>query len=97
MPRKYVGIFRTLCNPNIFGTLVYSKPWHIQNQRYTENSDIFRTEVYSEPWDNQNPRQTQNPVKDLWRSIAQKLLTAIVVFTNYNSFCNMSLSRSLLF
>ena len=97
MPRKYTGILRTLCNPTIFRILVYSRPWHIQNQRHTQNPGIFRTEVYSEPWDTQNQRQIQNPVKHLRWSIVEKLLTAIVVFANYNYFCNISFSHSLHF
>ena len=80
MARKYSGILRTLYNPSIFRTLVYSKPWHIQNP------DIFRTEVYSEPWDTQNLTKIQNPIKHLQWSVVQKLLTAIVAFSNYNYF-----------
>ena len=37
MFRKYSGILRALCNPSIFRTLVYSKPWD------TENSIQIRT------------------------------------------------------
>ena len=58
MPRKYSGTLRTLCNPGIFRTLVYSKPWHIQNQKHMQNPGIFRTEVYSEPKVNSEPCQT---------------------------------------
>ena len=85
MPRKYSRLLRTLCNPSIFRTLAYSKPWHMQNP------DIFRTEVYSEPWDTQNSTQIQR-----W-SLVQKILTAIVVFAIYKYFCNISFSSSLLF
>ena len=91
MNRKYSGILGILCNPSIFRTMVYSKRWHIQNP------DIFRTKVYSEPWDTQNLTQIQNLAKHLRWSIVQKLLTAIVVFANYNHFCNISFSSSLLF
>ena len=45
----------------------------------------------------QNARQIQNSVKHLWWSTVQKLLTAIVVFENYNCFCNISFSLSLRF
>ena len=47
--RAYSRIFRTLCNPDIFRTLVYSEseeysePWCIQIP------DIFKTLAYSEP------------------------------------------------
>ena len=51
--------------------------------------------VFSEPWDTQNLSQMQNPVKHLQWSIVQKLLTAIVVFANYNYFCNISFSHSI--
>ena len=61
------------------------------------NPGTFRTEVYSETWDTQNLRQIQNPVKRLQWSIVQKLLTAIAVFPNYNYYCNISFSHSLLF
>ena len=58
MPRKYSGILRTQCNPKIFRTLKYSKPWHIQNQKHMQNPDIFRSEVYSEPEANSELCQT---------------------------------------
>ena len=63
--QKYSDILRTLCNPSIFRTLVYSKPWLIQNQRHMQSPGILRTEVYSDPWDTRNLRQIQNPVKYL--------------------------------
>ena len=47
--RKYSDILRTLCNPSIFKTLVYLKPWHIQNQRHMQKAGTFRTKIYSEP------------------------------------------------
>ena len=63
-------------------------------------SEMFRTlcnSTYSEPWymQNQKLRHIQNPVKHLWWSILQTLLTAVVVFANY--FRNISISNSLLF
>ena len=48
---------------------VFSKPWHIQNQKHMQNPGIFRAEVCWEPLD------TRNPVKHLWWRIEQKLLT----------------------
>ena len=56
---KYSGIFKTLCNPSVFTTVVYPEPWHIQNP------GIFRTGVYSERWHIQNLRHIQNPGKHL--------------------------------
>ena len=38
---NYSGIFKTLCNPGIFSTLVYSKLWYIQNQNNIQNSHSF--------------------------------------------------------
>ena len=35
--RNSTGIFKTLCNPRIFKTLVYSEDWHIQNPRHIQN------------------------------------------------------------
>ena len=63
MPGKYSGILRTLYNPSTFRTLVYSKPWHIQNQRHVQNPGIFKTGIfrtlgYSEPEANSEPCQT---------------------------------------
>ena len=40
--KNYSGIFRILCNHDIFRTLAYSEPWHIQKP------GIFRALVYSE-------------------------------------------------
>ena len=85
MPRKYSDILRTLCNPSIFRTLVYSKLWHIQN------IGIFRALGYSEPEANSESCQTS-----MMEHYA-KILAAIAVFGNYNYFCNISFSRSLLF
>ena len=46
LPRIYSGILRTLCSPSMFRTLIYSKPWDIQNPnifRYIQNPGILRT------------------------------------------------------
>ena len=54
--RAYSDIFKTLGNISIFKTLVYSEPWHIQNQGHIQNPAIFRTlaylksKTYTEPW-----------------------------------------------
>ena len=47
--QAHSAIFRTLCNPDIFGTVIYPKPWHIQNQKHIQNPGIFTTLIYSEP------------------------------------------------
>ena len=52
--QAYSGIFRTLCSPDIFRTLVYLDPWHIQNQKHIQNRGAFRTLAYSESWCIQN-------------------------------------------
>ena len=50
------GIFRTLCNPGILRTLVYTEQKHILSR------DILRTVAYSELWYIQNP--------DIFRTLA---------------------------
>ena len=52
--QAYSGIFKTLCNPGIFRTVVYPEPWHIQKQKYIQNLGIFAILVYSEPPQIQN-------------------------------------------
>ena len=61
----YSGIFKTLRNPGIFRTVVYSESSHIQNQKHIQKLSIFTSLVYSERWHIQNPRHIQNPVKHL--------------------------------
>ena len=97
MPRKYWGMLRTLCNPSTFRTPVYSKPWHIQNQRHMQNPGVFGTEVYSEPWDTQNSTQTQNPVKHSTMERWAKVVNNYSCFSQISYFCNISFSLSLLF
>ena len=52
--KQSIGIFRTLCNPGIFRTLVYTEqkgycePWYIEN-RGIFRTLVFRTLTYSEP------------------------------------------------
>ena len=49
--RVYWGIFRTLCNPGMFRTLIfwepeaYPEPWYIQNA----DTQYLEPEAYSEP------------------------------------------------
>ena len=43
----YSSIFKTLCNPGIFRTVIYPEPWHIQNQNHIQIPGVFRTLVYS--------------------------------------------------
>ena len=47
--QAYSGIFRTLCNPDIFKTMVYLELQDIQNQKHIQNRGIFRTLAYSNP------------------------------------------------
>ena len=98
MSRKYSGILSTLCNPQhiqntcIFKTLAYSEPKAYAEHWDTQNRGIlFRTLRYSEPKANSGPCQTYT------MEHCAKLLTAIVVFPNYNYFCNISFSCFLLF
>ena len=82
--QAYSGIFRTLCYPDIFKTVVYPGPWHIQDQKHIQNPDIFTTLVYSEP------RCIRNAgIFKIWGicwiHIYDKALiinTAIIIFTN---------------
>ena len=73
----YSGIFKTLCNPGIFRTVVYPEPWHIQNQKLIQNPGIFRTLEYSE-----SP-QIQN--SDIFKKRSMKIVNV------YNYFRSMSL------
>ena len=47
--QAYLNILITLCYPDIFETVVYPEPWHIQNQKHIQNPGLFTTLVYSEP------------------------------------------------
>ena len=67
----YSGIFRTLCSPNIFRTLVYLDPWHIQNQKHIQNRGAFRTLAYSESWCIQNPGIFRAPSNSYHASFCQ--------------------------
>ena len=42
-------LFRTLCNPDIFRTLVYSEPEEYSKPWCIQISEIFKTLAYSEP------------------------------------------------
>ena len=46
--QAYSSIFRTLSYPDIFKTVVYTEPKHIQNQKLIQNPGIFTTLLYSE-------------------------------------------------
>ena len=47
--QAYPGIFKTLCNPGIFRTVLYSESWYVENQKHIQNPGIFTSLVYSEP------------------------------------------------
>ena len=69
--QAYSGIFRALCYPDIFKTVVssrtltYSEPEAYSKPQHVHNSDTFRTPLYSERWYIQNLRHIQNPVVHL--------------------------------
>ena len=44
-----------------------------------------------------NPRRTERSVKHPRGSALRKELTTIIIFANYDYFCNISFSRSLLY
>ena len=46
--QAYSGIFRIMCNPGVFRTVVYPEPWYIQNQKHIQNPGMFTYLVYSE-------------------------------------------------
>ena len=83
--KQSLGIFRTLCNPGIFTTLVYTEQKAYCEPWFIENRGIFRTLVYSEPW------HIQNPVKHLLWSVFAKIVN------DYNYFHNISFSSFLLY
>ena len=86
--RNYSGIFRTLYNPSVFRTLVYSESWHIQNQRNIQNpvnisgtfttGNIFRILGYSEP------EAYSEPCQKSTMKCFEKQLAAIIIFASYN-------------
>ena len=70
----YSGIFRTLCYPDLFKTVVfkilcrtqtYSDPELYSEPQHIHNYGIFRTPLYSERWNIQNLRHIQDPVVHL--------------------------------
>ena len=89
--QAYSGILRTLSYRDIFKTVVYPKPWHIQNQKHIQNSGIFTTLVYSEPVYIQNAGIFK--IWGIFRILshiydeALIIFTAILIFKNYNCFC----------
>ena len=80
MPRKYSGILRTLCNPSIIRTLIYSKPWQIQNQRHMQNpgKGIFGALGYS--------------TQDKFRTLSKfKMKCHAKIVISYSCFCKLQL------
>ena len=88
---NYSGIFRTLCKAGIIRTLLHSEPCQIENWRHIQNSGIFRTLVYSELKAYSEPCQISN-IKHF-----AKTVTAPIIFSNFNYFCNISFSCSPLY
>ena len=77
------GIFKTR---HIFRTLVYPKPWHIQNQKHIQNLKLFRTLGYSKLKAYSETCQTSTMER------FEKQLMAIIILVYYNYFCNISFS-----
>ena len=88
--QTYSGIFRTLCYPDIFKTVVYPEPWHIQNQKHIQNPSIFTTLVHSEPPYIQNAGifKIWGIFRILWYIYYEALIifTTMIIFTNYDYF-----------
>ena len=83
--RNYSGIFWTLCNPNMFRTLVYLESWHIQNQRHIQNPGLSKTLAHSESWDIQKNRGILRALSNICEEVL--LETA----NSYNYFCKLQL------
>ena len=47
--QAYLGISRTLCDPSIFRTPIYSEGFHIENQRHIQTLVYSKPEACSEP------------------------------------------------
>ena len=72
-------MFRNVCYPDVFKTVEYLEPWHIQNQKYIQSPSIFTSLLYSEP--------------AIFRTLSQVydevfiLFMAKIIFTDYSYFC----------
>ena len=97
------AIFWSLDNPGKFKTPVYSEFWHIQNQRHIQNPVISKTlahselKTYSESWAIQTlafsvPEAYSEPCQICTMERFESQLTAIIIFTSYNSFSNINFS-----
>ena len=73
--QAYSDIFRTLCNPDIFRTLAYSEPWHIQKSGIFRIRDIFRTLAYSEIEAYSEPCKTSAMAKTFAKIINCRVLS----------------------
>ena len=91
--QAYSGIFKTLCNPGVFRTVVFPEPWHIQNQKHILNSGIFTTLVYSELPYIQNADIFK--IAGIFRTLSN-IYDEVFCENGYNYFRSISLSRSLL-
>ena len=78
-------------DPDIFRTLVYSEPWHIQNPFlfrrlvysepwYIQNHGIFKTLLYSETWYIQSPDIFRTLLNIYDGAFSRKQLTAVIIF-----------------
>ena len=76
--QAYLGIFRTLCYPDIIKAVVYPKPWHIQNQKHIHSPRIFTNLVYSESSFIQNP--------GIFRTLSHIYFEALTFFHGYDYF-----------
>ena len=92
--QAYSGVFRTLCNPGIFRTLTclepeaYLEPWYIHRTRC-----IFRTLALCIFL----TRGIFGNLSNIYDGAFTKRVNGYNCFANYNYFCNISFSRSLLY
>ena len=62
----YSGILRHIqAYSGPFVNLVYSEPWHTENQRHIQNPGISRTLGYLKPWYIQNPGIRGEAIRDI--------------------------------
>ena len=90
--QTYSGIFRTLCYPDIFKSVVHPELWHIEKHKHIQNPGIFINLVYSEPHYIQNVGIFK--IWGIFRTLSHIydesliIFTAIIIFKNFNVFRN---------
>ena len=91
----YSHIFKTLCNPGIFRTVIYPEPWIFRTR------SIFRTLAYVELWYIQNPLIFRTLAFSNSEAYSEPCQTSTMkhfakIVNGYNYFCSNGFPRSLL-